>query len=476
MLKPVLLLSALVSLGAGLVPGAELPARVWQVARPRPLVPGAPKYSDVSMRSLRPHPARWNDPHDTLRAAQELHLTRLEWTYGLDRDFVTKAKALGLLVGGALEDESPDANGSRLLGRVTGEDGRLKKHKWFPEGRWVGCANAPEFMEATSRQARLFIDAGVDVMQQDDPTMALHCEPPLCYCKYCRAAFVAYQREHGAQASYEQFQKDSIMAYHRELHRRVDAYAGRHVPFSNNNAIGSHEALGWPTPAFDFVLAETDGKSVHPAEIYKKLAAAGGIPLEFQYRDTSVAHNRRGLAAFYAVGMSMLLPWDVYLTTGGRYFGKTEDYADLSGFIRANAQYLDGYEEAAAAGKGIGETRYGARAPLRLEGGSGEAYAFARARPGQTNAPVVIHLVEWATNAQAFTLSLHTENFTDRQHLRARLRVPATYEPALHQKAQESGDFSPLATETSPPTRQAGDYTVVQLPALRPWGILVVEP
>jgi hypothetical protein len=405
-----------------------------------------------------------------------LHITRLEWTYELKRPFVEKAKALGLTVGGALEDETSDANGSKLYGRVTGQDGRLKKHRWFHEGRWVGCANAPEYFEATLRQARLFIDAGVDVMQQDDATMALHCDPPLCYCKYCRAAFVTYQKQHGAQASYEQFQKDSIMAFHQALHKQLDAYAGRHVPFSNNNAIGMHEQLGWQTAAFDSVLAETDGKSVHPAAIYKKLASAGGVPLAFQYRDTSVEHNRRALAAFYSMGMTMLLPWDVYLTTGGRYFGKPEEYADLSGFIRANAQYLDSYEEAAACGAGIQEKRYGVLPPLAVDGGSGELYAFARARPGQANTPVVVHLVDWATQPKPCVLRLRTANFSEGQPLHVKLRVPPAYSAELHHKAQASGNFSSVAQETALTTSANGDWTLVRIPALHPWGILVVEP
>ena len=351
-------------------------SQLWEVAKPTVVVPGAPRHSDVSMRSLRPHPAKPGDPRDTLATAQEFHLTRLEWTYEMDAAFVKKAKALGLTVGGALEDESSDASGSKEFGRVTGQDGKLKKHKWFPEGRWVGCANAPEFMEATLYQARKQVDAGIDVMQQDDPSMAVHCVPPYCYCDYCKTAYVEYQKTHGQNASYDQFQKDSIVAFHKEMHRRLDAYAGRHIPFSNNTGIVRYGTLGWAASAFDYVLAEIDAPDVQPARLCKVIPAAQGVPLSFQFRDPSEQEERRGLAIFYALGTTMLMPWDVYLNNSNRYFGSPVEYADLSGFIRANATYLDNYEDAAAAGPGIKETRYGAGRPIEIKGGSGQVFCL----------------------------------------------------------------------------------------------------
>lgn len=471
-----LVLAAKLLLQVAAFAGAGVTTQLWQVAKPRPFVSGAPKYSDVSMRSLRPHPVKPGDPHDTLDMAQQFHLTRLEWTYEMDQAFVKKAKALGLVIGGALEDESSDAQGLKTIGRVTGEGGELKKHRWFPVGRWVGCANAPEFMEATLLWARRDIDAGVDVMQQDDPQMAVRCVPPFCYCNYCKEGFVRYQNEHGKDSSYEQFQKDSILAFHKEMHKRLDAYAGRHVPFSHNSGVGRYGELGWVSSAFDFVLAEIYGETVHPELLYKNLKAANGVPLSFQYRETSVSNNRRGLATFYAIGATMLMPWDVYLNNSERYFGLAADYADLSGFIRANTIYLDGYEDAAAVGPGIQETRYGPVSPIVIESGSSELFAFARARPGHSNAPVVIHLVEWNIQGKPFTLRLRTVNFFGSQAIKVGLRVPAPYDVKLHKAAQTKRDFTNLAVETPLQTTREGDYTVVQIPALRPWGMLIIQP
>ena len=105
------------------------------------------------------------------------------------------------------------------------------------------------------------------------------------------------------------------------------------------------------------------------------------------------------------------------------------------------ARYLDGYEAAAATGAGIKDTRYGNNPPATIEGGTGQACAFVRARPGDANAPIVIHLVEYGGAPKPFTLRLRTAAFGDRP-LIARLRLPVAYDAEQHRKAQETGDFS----------------------------------
>lgn len=470
-------------LGGGLAAGAGGPAqRVWEVAKARPAVAGAPKASDVSMRSLEIHPQKKRagvDPWDTFQAVRDFHATRLEWVFSLTAEQVRRAKALGLTVGGTVCSAEPDAQKSMKIGRVTGQDGLPKTHKWFPAGRWVGCVNAPEYRAAWLYQACRQVDAGVDVMQQDDPAMALSCTS-LCYCKHCQAAFEKYKAAHGRGSAedYKQFQRDSIVAFHREMHQALDAHAGRHVPFSCNNVGGLAGGLDWVTGDYDFANAEIDPRLVKPPSIYALATGAGarGLPLVFQYRDTSAANNRRALALFTANGATMMMPWDVFLPGNApRYFAKAGEIADLSGFIRAMARYLDGYEDAAVAGPGLSEKRYGGAGPLAMEGGSGQACAFARALPGKAGAPVAIHLVEWAPEGRPLTLRLRTAAFTERGALQARLLVPPPYDAAAHRQAQASGDFAPLAVEAPVAVAAAGGETTVKIPALRPWGILVVE-
>jgi hypothetical protein len=439
------------------------------LATPRTPVPGAPNYGDVIVRNLRPHPApgRVPDPYESLRMIQAFHVTRLEWTYQLDAAFVQKLKAMGLTVGGAIEDDP----GSRSrLGRVTGQDGTFVTHKWFPKDRLVGCANAPEFRAAWLEEARRSIDAGADLMQQDDPQMALRTDPPLCYCRYCQEAFAKYRATHGPAASYEDFQKESILEFHRDMHRALDAYAGRHIPFSHNGAAGLSAKGDWVAPAFDFVNVEIEGKNTEPASFLPIVAAARGTPLVFSHRERDVDRNRRFLALTYATGAWMMLPWDVYMPGNQpRYFGAAADYGDLSGFIRASKTYLDGYE-AASSSISDGPTEDHS---LAIESGSGNVFALARARPGMTGAPVIIHIVDYAAEPQPLILKVRAASL-GLANVGVRLRAPKPYDAAQHARAQETQDFSSLASETPMTFAAENGWLRLSVPAPHPWEILVI--
>jgi hypothetical protein len=404
---------------------------------------------------------------------EEFHVTRLEWTYQLSAPFVQKLKSMGITVGGAIED---DSGSQTRLGRVTGEDGSLVTHRWFPKDRLVGCANAPEFRAAWLEEAKRSVDAGVDLMQQDDPQMALRTFPPLCHCAYCRAAFARYREVHGDGADYEQFQKESVLAFHRDMHRALDAYAGRHIPFSHNSTVGFSAKADWVSPAFDFINAEIDGKNTGPRRFQAVVAAAGGMPMVFSHRETNVEKNRRFFALTYATGTWMMLPWDVFMVGGKpRYFGTPAEYADLSGFVRANRKYLDGYEAAAAAGPGLSESANPPASGLTIEGGSGEVFAFARARPGEGESPVVIHVLDDAAEPKPFTISVRISRLGS-DEATVQLREPKPYLPEEHERAQKSGDFSSLTEGRNVETTIVDGWLRVALPAQHPWGLLVISP
>jgi hypothetical protein len=157
-----------------------------------------------------------------------------------------------------------------------------------------------------------------------------------------------------------------------------------------------------------------------------------------------------------------------------RIFIAPEKFADLTGFVRANADVLDGYEEAAVGGFDLEDARWGDDAPLRIEGGSGKLSAYLRAKPGDADAPVVIHLVEREQGAPA-TLRIPTARFFGHGALRVKLRVPLPYDAALHAKAEQDKDYRSLIRETTLATTTEAAWTLVPLPTLSPWGILVVE-
>ncbi len=135
---------------------------------------------------------------------------------------------------------------------------------------------------------------------------------------------------------------------------------------------------------------------------------------------------------------------------------------------------LDGYEEAAVGGYDLHDARYGTDTPIRIEGGSGKLSVFVRAKPGDTKAPVAIHLVEKEKGA-ASTLRLPTARFFGQHKFKVTLREPLAYDASLHAQAEKDKNYRSLIRQTILPTTTEGSSTLVSLPPLKPWGILVVE-
>jgi hypothetical protein len=87
---------------------------------------------------------------------------------------------------------------------------------------------------------------------------------------------------------------------------------------------------------------------------------------------------------------------------------------------------------------------------------------------------VVIHLVEREQGA-ATTLSLPTARFFGKHAIKVTLREPLAYDAAQHTQAEKDKNYRGLIRETSLTPTTEGASTLVSVPALNPWGILVVE-
>jgi hypothetical protein len=128
---------------------------------------------------------------------------------------------------------------------------------------------------------------------------------------------------------------------------------------------------------------------------------------------------------------------------------------------------------------------------LGVRGGSGKLYAFARAKPGDDNAPVVVHLAEWGRTPKPAKLMMKTARFFGGKPLKATLMMPVPYDRAAHEKAEEAARkmlepgersgprqapaYAALKKELHLKTTIEGEWTLVDVPALNPWGILVVS-
>jgi hypothetical protein len=285
-----------------------------------------------------------------------------------------------------------------------------------------------------------------------------------------------------------------LLEFHRWARTEIDKHAGRKLTFSTN----CHTDPPF-MQVFDYRMTEVRFRSmdgtkevISPSRIREIGLAARKEKKLFVLtgQEDRPAEDYRWIwATSYATGNLYIVPWDQFqnvvldpvtrlpripIQKLPRIFIAQEKFADLTGFVRANADVLDGYEEAAVGGYDLQDTRFGDEAPLRIEGGSGKLSAFLRAKPSDAHAPVVIHLVEREQGATT-TLRLPTARFFGKHAIKVTLREPLPYDAGLHAKAEKDKNYRSLIRETTLTTTTEGAWTLVSVPALNPWGILMVE-
>ena len=429
-----------------------------------------------------------------------------------------------------------------------------KRHWRNAFARCSGCCSNPDFEKLYVRALQTYTKAGATMIQRDEGNGNDN-RPNYggCFCDHCMDGFRTFLTERvGATELAEGGIEDIKTFDYREALRAAGAPVGdafsrwdggalkRHfrayqhqvsigfmartraalnesadtsVAMSCNNGVRTFDDV---MQQFDWFFGELSRHHATPANLYRTAAMAGRLNrlqivtmpkkgAHSLYGDPKgwERHTRQTIAVSYAVGAICMVPWDVYMpntfsenrerSETARYFGKPADYADLFGFIRANDALLHGYEDAAAIGPGLFETRWGRDFPVVTEEGD-DVYAFVRARPGDANAPVVVHLIDWRDTPTPFAVRLNPEAFFGDKTVGATLVAPVPYDPARHQAAEAEAQrlrkmagsaqsFSPEQASAFKALSQArdlalvadGDDLVVRIPAIHPWALLVIE-
>jgi len=524
------LFAVLCAAAASRVADAGEGKRVYELAKPRVMPDGAPKASDAIMRSLTLRVAKGKNPHDTLQALSDFHVTRLEWAYIRNPDFIAKVRASQRLFGGAA---------SSALSHVAKTEEGLDyedlacvnldgvpviptwKRAWRPPGNLWMCANNPAVERCYVEYLKSCLDAGAQVMQRDEPggnENAISWGG--CFCDHCMRAFRDFLaknataekqrqlgiddigtfdyrdllRREGAPVGddfrrfdggelkqlFIQFQTSATIAFHRRTRRALNEYVGRQVAMSCNNGCRRWTPIELE---YDWCFGELSYRHAEPDFIHSAMQQATELgrcqvitmPKKSNREHLDAWHRltRQAIAMAYACGGHCMVPWDVYMPGDApRYFGMPDEYADLYGFIRASSQYLDGYEYAGAFGEGIDCSLYGDDPPVRLADGS-RVCAIVRAVPARSDSAVVVHLVDWSDNPRPFRLILNPATIFGDKALKMRLLVPAPYDKAEHEKAEHTRSYDALS-KTVP--LESGYVSSVSVPALNPWGLLVIEP
>jgi Chitobiase/beta-hexosaminidase C-terminal domain len=436
-----------------------------KAARP----PGFPPPSAVCFSSRWKHPRNPSDPYDSFKAAAGFHATGFYWSYGPDQEWFREIKRHGYTVQGWLSTILPDTlfGNTRQKGRIMNEKGGLVTGPWMLSWKgWWGCFNSPEYRDIYLQYVKMYLDAGVDSLHMDDPGENYTAvQWGGCYCPYCRAKAAKLGK------SPRDIQKESTEEFYRYIRAEMDAYAKRHVPFSCNSHPGNRYFFD---ETFDFGLEELDHTT--PCSFYNAMRDAGrrGKAQMYTFRSTSVTETRQTIALAYACGSHIIVPWDVYMPgpNAPRYFGKPEEYADIYGFARANAPYLDGYEDAAFLIPEAPDERY-PREPVSVIGGSKNLNLFVRAVPGQPDAPVVIHCLDLSETPRSFRLRLNPARLFGDRPIKVDLLTPAPYDAAAHEHAEHTKNFAALSVTQR---LASGCVTEVRVPQVAPWGLVVITP
>jgi hypothetical protein len=302
-----------------------------------------------------------------------------------------------------------------------------------------------------------------------------------------------------------QYKNEAIYDYHVHIRDSLRKGFPHFTAYTANNS--SFQQYDVRYEPFDYFMSELMFTSCDPVRLFQRhevILQAGKAQIYHAPKANAgepMAHmkplTRAVIGYAYAMGGWLAAPYDLFIGAGiPRYFGKPEDFADLYGFIRANAQYLDGFERAAYTGAWLGDRTAGN--VLLIEGGSGGVYAFARTRPNQPEAPIVVHLVDWGEELEfvegrfrdqagfnsvsykrgdraPFTLKVRMANCYGDRSFTARLLTPPPYDKQTHWRAERTGDYSALSESRPIAFKTRSEYAEFQIPKLDPYALLVLE-
>jgi hypothetical protein len=454
---------------------------VQQTAQRSILPPGAPRYSDVCFSSRWERPRDANDTLETFTAAKSFHATYLNWVYTTNPRFIRKADSLGYKLQVALTPTLPDlplGSTSNLQGRVHSKHGEKVTAPWMKGwNNWWGCVNHPAFQASYFAHIEAALNAGAHGFQVDDPAMGYlllrNKWEDICYCEFCQ------KKADSLGVPPPEIQEVSVKEFHQKMKKMAAALAGREVPFSCNNFEGDWELF--PFVEFDFGVAEIPERRANPEFIYSTIREARrlGKAQVFTFSNDRDWLVQKMIAATYAAGGNMLVPWDVWQGGGkDRYFGTPKQYAPIYGFVRAIAPWLDGYEDAFYANS-QDENRYveGNSLPISFDNYRRQFHVFARAKPNTVAAPVVVHLLDWHVLMEPFSLKLNERRFFENGIASIELLSPVEYNKTVHEQAEQVGDFSKLAASQIIDFQRDGEILHLKLPKLDlHWGLLILRP
>lgn len=262
-----------------------------------------------------------------------------------------------------------------------GKDGNPVANR--PDEIAVGLARGdvfkPLWLEKSWDSLRNNLSQGCVQVQQDDPTYWAGA----CYSSYADVGFRDFLKRRftpaqlntnfgitdittfnysGSSSSaalknlYLEFSKLGVLKFYTELKQRTETYVAgnsaisKPVGFFGN--VYDLEKWGWVLNVLDGVMTEFPVNYGGRGLLQRLVEDSAMTKLMGKHHyvvtlvSENLALNRLVMAASYALGAHMIMPWDVFISVGAttpRYFADPKDFADITDTIKNNADFFDGY-------------------------------------------------------------------------------------------------------------------------------------
>lgn len=443
---------------------------------------------DVAMRS---HDA--DMVTNVVSVGKQFHVNQIVWSYRVESNYfgdgstlVDKVHDEGWLFGGAVNHNVLNSEDKEALA-IEDIDGDFVEIPHLP-GVFTGCVNKPAYEERYLFNVSNMVAAGVDMIQQDNTGAALSgLEEGACRCQNCEYLAGNAGYDLSDINDMEDFQTVCISSFYNDARQM---HSG--VCFSCNG-----KEVTPLTDCFDYSITEIssneNGKAAILYDIIHEQENAGRYAVFTAQDDLDVNTFRQSIISAFSVGTTFLVPWDQYIKNStDRVFSIPEDYADLYGFSRATPHYQSGFCDAYRAGFAgfttvasnvqdfqMIDPRYDTNMPpiVLQDGSSGvRVSAFARVVPGDVDAPIVVHIKDNYPNVNQRYVKMRYENFFGTgNRFTVQCFYPPVYNTDDHAFSERTQNYSHLASVTSLPVEELGDYGRVKTPAGLDYCVLVVE-
>lgn len=172
--------------------------------------------------------------------------------------------------------------------------------------------------------------AGVTSLQQDDPAFMIVRQNKGCYSDLPTSALEWY-----------------VDDYYYWLKGRIASIFGHSVPMTYNMSLSNPPTYVRLSKHFNAVMGEAQQEDNTPENLFQAIHQENNVQLNLTtistLVDTSQLRNRRHIASVYALGGHPIIPYDVYISSGTRYYGTTSQYAPYYELVQNNASILSGF-------------------------------------------------------------------------------------------------------------------------------------